>query len=96
MRFMCVEHMAGMETDELLRALAGAMMEDLRAVRERGDFRTAASYYRALHDNVQLQQRLSPLDTPTIMHVVHIILEEVDDATRERIIQRLAGLTAER
>lgn len=80
------------DTEDLLRTLAGAMMEDLRAVREQGDFRTAASYYRALHDNVQLRQRLSPQHTPLIIQVVRIILEEVDDATRERIIRRLASI----
>ncbi len=81
-----------------LLTLNRAMMDDLEKLREEGDLRTASSYYRVIHDNLNLCEKLKqPPEHETLSHtaiarIVEIILEEVDEDTRRRIIRRLEAI----
>jgi len=82
-----------------LHMLNSAMLEDLEKLRAEGDLRTASSYYRVIHDNLQLREKLGAaaggggLCEPVVHDLVQLILEEVNDEQKKRITQRLAELS---
>ena len=82
-----------------LHMLNSAMLEDLEKLRAEGDLRTASSYYRVIHDNLQLREKLGTapghgeLCEPIVHEIVQLILEEVNDEQKKRITQRLAELS---
>ena len=87
---------------EQLKQINQQLLEDLRNLRDNGDMKTASSYYNQLHKNIELQAKLlgdmapdiniNIINNPRIMQLTQIILEEVDEATRQRIIAKLEAI----
>ena len=94
---------AMMDRVSQLKQLNSQLLEDLKQLRSEGDMRTGASYYNQLHKNIELQARLlgeftdasttvNIINNPQIVQLSQVILEEVDDATKQRIVKRLEAV----
>ena len=67
---------------ELIQRLVEMMLEDLKIMREKGDFKTASNYYSLLH-------KLALDHDEVHENGFWIILEELPKRYRNRIIRRL-------